>query len=93
MVFLLSLDFDSTIQPAITCALFLMPFRATDFLVMRGIVEVVWLIVERGGSLAPDVALAAWQTFGRYRIYFIAETIVISYLPLRLGLRNIWETD
>jgi len=54
MVFLLSLDFDSAIQPAITCALLLVPFRATDFLVMRGIVEVVWLIVEGGGMDYAD---------------------------------------
>ena len=54
IVFLLSLDFDSAIQPAITCALLLMPFRATDFLVMRGIAEVVWLIVEGGGMDCAD---------------------------------------
>jgi len=54
MFFLLSLDFDSAIQPAITCALLLMPFRATDFLVMHGIVEVVWLIVEGGGMDDAD---------------------------------------
>jgi len=42
------------IQPAITCALLLMSFRATDFLVMRGTVEVVWLIVEGGGMDDAD---------------------------------------
>jgi len=54
MVFLLSLDFDSAIQPAITCTLLLMPFRTTDFLVMRGIVE--------GGSMHYTDASATTST-------------------------------
>ena len=67
MVFLLSLDFDSAIQPAITCALLLMSFRATDFLVMRGIVE--------GGGMDDADDSATTSTYSNILMFLVAMLV------------------